>query len=81
MRLLTILKMLNFHSFRAAYSTHSLTGTMARLVERPLCNREVASTIPSRVIPKTLKMVLAALSLGVQHYESRARNLVSSVSV
>ena len=37
------------------------------MVERPLCDREVAGSIPGRVIPKTLKMVLAALSLGAQH--------------
>ena len=37
------------------------------VVERLLCDREVAGSIPSRVIPKTLKMVLAALSLGAQH--------------
>ena len=37
------------------------------VVERPLCDREVADSIPGRVIPKTLKMVLAALSLGAQH--------------
>ena len=37
------------------------------VVECPLCDREVAGSIPSRVIPKTLKMVLAALSLGAQH--------------
>ena len=37
------------------------------VVERPLCGREVAGSIPGRVIPKTLKMVLAALSLGAQH--------------
>ena len=43
------------------------------VVERPLCDREVAGSIPDRVIPKTFKMVLAALSLGAQHYESRAR--------
>ena len=44
------------------------------VVERPLCDREVAGSIPGRVIPKTLKMVLAALSLGAQHLESRVRN-------
>ena len=33
------------------------------VVERPLCDREVAGSIPGRVIPKILKMVLAALSL------------------
>ena len=37
------------------------------VVELPLCDREVAGSIPGRVIPKTLKMVLAALSLGAQH--------------
>ena len=37
------------------------------VVERPLCVREVAGLIPGRVIPKTLKMVLAAISLGAQH--------------
>ena len=41
----------------------NLTGTVAQLIERPLCDREVAGSIPGRVIPKTLKMVLAALSL------------------
>ena len=29
------------------------------MVERPLCDWEVAGSIPSRVIPKTLKMELA----------------------
>ena len=43
------------------------TGTVAQFVERPLCDREVADSIPGRVIPKTLKMVPAALSLGAQH--------------
>ena len=37
------------------------------VVERPLCDREVAGLIPDRVITKTLKMVLAALLLGTQH--------------
>ena len=37
------------------------------VVECPLCDREVAGSIPGRVIPKTLKMVLVALSLGAQH--------------
>ena len=36
------------------------------LVERLFCDLEVASSIPGRVIPKTLKMVLAALLLGAQ---------------
>ena len=54
------------------------TGTV---VECPLCDREVAGSIPGRVIPKTLKMVLAALSLGAQHSESRARTGQLSVSI
>ena len=37
------------------------------VVERPLCDREVAGSIPGRVIPKTLKMVLAAPLLDAQH--------------
>ena len=37
------------------------------VVERPLCDWGVVGSIPCRVIPKTLKMVLAALSLGAQH--------------
>ena len=37
------------------------------VVEHPLCDREVVGSIPGRVIPKTLKMVLAALSLGAHH--------------
>ena len=45
-------------------ATHRHSGSV---VERPLCDREVAGSIPGRVIPKTLKMVLAALSLGAQH--------------
>ena len=37
------------------------------VVEFPLCEREVSGSIPGRVIPKTLKMLLAALSFGAQH--------------
>ena len=51
------------------------------VVEHPLCDREVAGSIPGQVIPKTLKMVLAALSLGAQYYESRARTGLLSVSI
>ena len=45
-------------------SQHLHSGSV---VEHPLCDREVAFSIPGRVIPKTLKMVLAALPLGAQH--------------
>ena len=31
-------------------------------------------SIPSPVIPKNLKIVLASHLLGAQHYESKARN-------
>ena len=37
------------------------TGAVAQLLERPVCVREVVGSIPGRVIPKTFKMVLAAL--------------------
>ena len=37
------------------------------VVECPHCDQEVQGSIPGCVIPKTLKMVLAALSLGAQH--------------
>ena len=43
------------------------TGKVAQLVERPFCDWDVAGSIPGRVLPKTLKMALAALTLGVQH--------------
>ena len=51
------------------------------VVECPLCDQEVAGSIPGRVTPKTLKMVLAALSLGAQHLESRARTGQGRVSI
>ena len=44
-----------------------MNGTVAQLVECPLCDLKVVGSIPNRVIPKTLKMVVAALSLGAQH--------------
>ena len=42
-------------------------GIAGSVVERPLCDQEVAGSIPGWVIPKTLKMELAALTLGAQH--------------
>ena len=42
--------------------TFELTGAVVQLLERPVCVREVMGSIPGRVIPKTFKMVLAALS-------------------
>ena len=41
------------------------TGAVARLLERPACVREVVGSISGRVIPKTFKMVLAALSFAL----------------
>ena len=58
---------------------------MAQLVERPLCDREVAGSIPSRVIPKTLKMVLAVmffrLALSIKKVEQVIRTGQLSVSI
>ena len=53
--------------FNGTTLAHLHNGTVVQLVERPLCEREVVGSIPGRVISKTLKMVLAALSLGAQH--------------
>ena len=50
-------------------------------INSPLCDREVAGSIPGRVILKTLKMVQAALSLGAQHLGSRARTGQLSVGM
>ena len=43
-----------------ALSISAFTGVMAQLVERPPHNRKVDGSSHGRVIPKTLKMVLAA---------------------
>ena len=51
---------------RFSFSTH-MYRQVAQLVKRLLCDREVAGSIPGQVIPKTLKMLLAALSLSAQH--------------
>ena len=52
---------------KVSFSYKCMYRHSGSLVKRPLCDREVAGSIPGRVIPKTLKMVLAALSLGAQH--------------
>ena len=54
------------------------TGAVAQLLERPVCVQEVKGSIPGRVIPKTFKMVLAALlfPLSIEKAE-----LVGPVSV
>ena len=58
--------------------TFAATGAVAQLLERPVCVRKVVGSIPGRVIPNTLKMVLAALSfvLSIEKAE-----LVGPVSV
>ena len=41
---------------------------IARMVERPLREREVVGSNPGRAIPKALEMVPVATMLGAQHY-------------
>ena len=55
----SVVKGLTFTTFWA-----NSTDTVAQLVEHPLCDWEVLGSISVIVIPKTSKMVLAALSLG-----------------
>ena len=45
--------------------TFEPTCAVALLLEHPVCILEVVGSIPCRAIPKTLKMVLAALSFAV----------------
>ena len=49
------------------YNTQTDDRHSGSVVERPLCDRKFAGSNIGRIIPKTLKMVLAALSLGAQH--------------
>ena len=58
--------------------TFEPTGAVVQLLERPVCVREVVGSIPGRVIPKTLKMVLAALSFALSIEKAE---LVGPVSV
>ena len=55
------------------------------VVEHPLCDREVAGSIPSQVIPKTLKMVLVLfrfrLALSIKKVELGIRTGQLSVSI
>ena len=57
--------------------TFERTSAVAQLLERPICVREVVGSIPGRVIPKTLKMVLVALSFAL----SIKAELVGPISV
>ena len=60
---LVVIYTFGFHCLIRSYQDrHS-----GSVVEHLLCDREVAGSIPGWVIPKTLKMVLAAPSLGAQH--------------
>ena len=54
------------------------SGAVAQLQERPVCVREIVGSIPGRVIPKTLKMVLTALSSAISIEKAE---LVGPVSV
>ena len=58
--------------------TFEPTGAVVQVLERPVCVRHVVSSISSQVIPKTFKMVLAALlfALSIEKAE-----LVGPVSV
>ena len=58
--------------------TFEPTGAVAQLLERPVCVREVVGSIPGRVIPKTLKIILAALSFALSIEKAE---LVGPVSV
>ena len=57
----------NFNPSLAEHDMPCINQHSGSVVERPLCDWEVAGSISCRVIPKTLKMVLAALLLGSQH--------------
>ena len=58
--------------------TFEPTCAVAQLLERPVCIREAVGSIPGREIPKTLKLVLAALSFA---FSIEKEELVGSVSV
>ena len=58
--------------------TFEPTGTVAKLLERPVCIWEVVGSIPGRVISKAFKIVLAALSFELS---TEKAELVGPVSV
>ena len=53
-------------------------GAAAKLLERPVCAREVVGSIPDQVRPKTLTMVYAALLFALSIDQAE---LVGPVSV
>ena len=56
------------------YYTHKLmTAPSGLVVEHSLGVREVVGLIPSRVIPKTIKMVLDASLLSARYLKDRSR--------
>ena len=58
--------------------TFDPSGAVAQLLEHPVCIWEVVGLTLGRVIPKTLKMVLAALSFALNIEKAE---LVGTVSV
>ena len=58
-----------------------MTSIVAQLVESQLSYWEIVCSIPSCIIPKTLKMVLAALLLGAKKVELEIRTGQPSVSI
>ena len=63
----------SFHSYWPNFNRTFLSYCSGgAVVERPPRMRKAVSSNPGRVITKTWKMVVAALSLGAQHYGSRA---------
>ena len=69
-RLISLCLSLSLSLSLSIYLLLSWIDTVAQVVERPLCGRKVMGSILDRIIPKTFKMVLGALLLGAQHYES-----------
>ena len=59
------------------------TCTVAQLVECPLCDREVAGSVPGQVIPETLKIVplFFRLVLSIKTVEPRIKTGQLSVSI
>ena len=56
------------------YTIIQLLVKICTVVECPFCDREVLGSNTDPVLPKTVKMAVAALSIGAQHYESGTRN-------
>ena len=61
------------------YDYVTTTAPGGLVVERSPSVREVVGSIPGRVIPKTLKMVLDASLLSARHLKDRSRTYGSPV--